>query len=95
MTASLRGFDPRVGGGYRTILTHDDTSHGAGKTAPDREEIEVRFVELIAEERVTDRVTFLSNDPAFAGEMLHISSFPPGIGRHQGSDDGAECAARH
>ncbi|WP_404337910.1 hypothetical protein AB2M62_03715 [Sphingomonas sp. MMS12-HWE2-04] len=50
MTAFLRGFDPRVGG-YRMILTYDDPARGAGKTAPGRDEVEVRFVELVAEER--------------------------------------------
>lgn len=74
-TAFLRGFDPRVGGGYRMLLTSGPEASGATGEAID--EVEARFVELLAEEKVTERISFLSADPALRGEMLLISSFTP------------------
>lgn len=78
MTARILAFDPRVGGGYRMLLRHDaPTSPVEGKTRPGEDEVEVRFVELLAHERIIEDVTFLSDDPAFAGTMTLTTLFQP------------------
>lgn len=99
MTASLRDFDPRVGGGYRMTLTYGEPTGGAGKTTEDSDEVTVRFVQLEPDQRVVQDVEFTSDDPAFAGTMrmtwslawatdgtevaVRCDDVPPGIGAEE------------
>lgn len=69
MTARFEQFDPRPGGSYRLVLTFVDPSGGAGKTAPESDVVEVRYVDIVADQRVVQAVDFVSDDPAFAGTM--------------------------
>ena len=62
-------FSFREGGGYRMRLTLSESRHAKGKTSDNTDEVEVRFIKLIAGERIEQAVTFNSRDPAFAGEM--------------------------
>lgn len=69
MTARFEHFDPRPGGSYRLVLTYLDATTAAGKTEPDTDVDEVRYVDIVPGERVVQAVDFASDDPAFAGTM--------------------------
>src|SRR5687768_5577711 len=69
MTGRMLAFAFREGGFYRLRLTYDEPQHAPGKTSEDADEIEVRFVKLVPDERVEQAVTFNSDDPKFSGEM--------------------------
>ncbi|WP_416463788.1 SRPBCC domain-containing protein [Sphingomonas sp. VDB2] len=76
MDAEIRDFRPQVGGGYRMRLRyHGEDAANQGKTLPGEDEVEVVFAEMIAEERVVEKVRFLSDDPMFGGVMTLITSF--------------------
>ena len=76
MTGKLHEFDGRVGGGYRMSLFYppDDNSF-RGKTTDKEDVCEVRFVELTPARRIVEAVTFVSDDPAFKGEMTIVVTF--------------------
>lgn len=67
MTATFERFDPRPGGGYRVVLTHVDGSGGKSSDASDV--VEVRYVDIVPNDRVVQAVDFVSEDEAFAGTM--------------------------
>lgn len=78
MEARLKSFDPRVGGGYRMVLRYtgvDAASHG--KTRPGEDEVEVRFVELLAEEKVVEAVRFVTDGPVTSVPMMLTTTFQP------------------
>lgn len=71
MTGTVHQFDTRAGGGYQMSLYYpasDTTSQG--KTAEREDRFTARFVELTPPRRIVEVVTFDSDDPAFAGEMI-------------------------
>jgi uncharacterized protein YndB with AHSA1/START domain len=71
MKGQMHEFDARVGGGYRMSLTYLEPSHSQrGKTSEHSDIAEVRFVEMIPDERIVERVEFESKDPAYAGPMI-------------------------
>jgi uncharacterized protein YndB with AHSA1/START domain len=69
MTAQFERFDPRPGGSYRLVLTYTDASTASGKSTPDSDIVEARYVDLVPGARVVQAVDFASDDPAFAGTM--------------------------
>lgn len=81
MTGRIEIFEPRPGGRYRMILTHDDAGTGLGKTDADSDAVEGEFVELVPDQRVVQRVRFESDDPSMAGTMTitwRLDSLPEG-----------------
>ena len=56
-----------------SAVNHDGRAHveagGAGKTSEQGDEVNVRFVKIVPNERIEQAVTFASDDPAFSGEM--------------------------
>ena len=81
MRGEIHAFDARVGGGYRMSLFYPDDEHAfRGKTAANEDRVEVRFVELDPPRRIVEAVRFVSDDPAFHGEMRMIASFEPVAG---------------
>ena len=68
MTGRFERFDLRPGGSYRLVLTYDDPSAG-GKTEGSSDVVEVRIVDLVADDRVVQAVDFVSDDPRFTGTM--------------------------
>ena len=81
MTGVIHEFDVRVGGGYRMSLFYPPTErHFRGKTAEKEDMVRVRFVELTPPRRIVEAVTFVTDDPAFAGEMTHTVTFEPVLG---------------
>lgn len=69
MTGTMLEFAFCEGGAYRLRLTYRDAQHAPGKTSRDADQVEVRFVKLVPQERIEQAVIFESADPAFAGEM--------------------------
>lgn len=77
MSGSMLAFDFREGGSYRLRLRHNQPTHAQGKTSKDSDEVEVRFVVLVPNERIEQAVTFASDDPSFSGEMRITWTFEP------------------
>lgn len=70
MTGQVHDFDASEGGGYTMSLFYPRSSGEAhGKTADGEDRFTSRFVELHPPERITQVVTFDSEDPAYAGGM--------------------------
>lgn len=77
MTGHMKAFDFRDGGIYRMRLTHTGQTHGRGKTSSDSDEVEVRFVRLVRDQRIEQAVTFDSEDPRYSGVMRVTWAFSP------------------
>lgn len=76
MTGVFHAFDAREGGGYCMSLFYPGSEGEArGKTSKFEDQVMVRFVELTPPERIVEAVTFVSCDPAFAGEMTLTATF--------------------
>lgn len=76
MSGRIEQFEPRLGGTYRMVLTYDQPS-AAAKTTESSDIVQGRFVELVPGRLIAQRVTFDSDDPAFAGEMKITWTFMP------------------
>jgi uncharacterized protein YndB with AHSA1/START domain len=76
MTGEIHAFDSRPGGGFEMSLFYPETdASGRGKTTAREDRTRVRFVELVPDTRIVKAVTFISMDPAYAGEMRIIAAF--------------------
>ena len=69
MTGRMLAFAFREGGAYRMRLTYNEPQPTLGKTSENADEVAVRFVKLVPNERIEQAVTFASEDPSFQGEM--------------------------
>jgi len=69
MTGAIERFDARPGGSYRMVLTYPDASGRRGKSTPDTDIVEARFLELVPGVRVVYAVDFVADDPAYGGTM--------------------------
>jgi uncharacterized protein YndB with AHSA1/START domain len=73
MTGTVHRFDARVGGGYEMSLYYPASDPTArGKTADREDRYTARFVELTPPRRLVEAISFASDDPAFAGEMIMV-----------------------
>ena len=70
MSGRFERFDARPGGGYRMVLTYADASTASGKATSDSDIVEAGFVDIVPGVRVVQAVTFVTDDPAYAGTML-------------------------
>lgn len=77
MSGEMQAFDFRDGGAYRMRLTYNDEIGGSGKTSPNADEVEVRFLRLVPGRRIEQAVTFDSEDPRFSGVMRMTWCFIP------------------
>lgn len=68
MTSQVHAFDAREGGGFRISLTYDEPT-GTGKTTAHTDGYRGRFVELVSNEQVVQRVEFETSDASLRGEM--------------------------
>lgn len=69
MTGRFERFDPTPGGSYRLVLTYADSSMSPGKNTSDSDVVDVRFLDIVANDRVVQAVDFESDAPEFAGTM--------------------------
>jgi uncharacterized protein YndB with AHSA1/START domain len=87
MAGRVLSFAFREGGGYRMRLTYNEPSHASGKTTEDSDQVEVRFLKLVARNRIEQVVEFDSKEPEFAGSMKMTWSF-------EGVDEGTAVTVR-
>lgn len=69
MTGRFEHFDPTPGGSYRLVLTYADATASQGKSSVDSDIVDVRFVDIVRNDRVEQAVEFASDSPEFAGTM--------------------------
>ena len=69
MTSHVHAFDPREGGSFRISLTYDGPT-GTGKTTAHTDTYHGRFVKLVTNEQVVERVEFETTNPELRGEMM-------------------------
>ena len=108
MTGRVHALDATVGGGYEMSLYYaPDETRFVGKTAAREDRVHVRFVALEPPRRIVEAVRFVSDDPAFAGEMrititltpvsggtevaMTFDDLPPGL-RPEDNDAGARAS---
>lgn len=77
MSGKVLAFDFREGGSYRMRLTHEEPHDAPGKSSEHADDVEVRILRLIPNERIEQAVVFDSEDPAFAGTMKTTWTFKP------------------
>ncbi len=76
MRAEIYNFEARVGGGYRMAFVYEsDDPAVRGKSTEKADVFTGTFVELVPGERIIERATFESDDPAFAGIMSVTTTF--------------------
>ena len=76
MAGKIHAFDAAVGGGYRMSLFHPENERVfRGKTSEKEDMVDVRFVALTPPHRIVEAVNFVTNDPAFEGEMTMTATF--------------------
>lgn len=68
MSGRFEHFDPTPGGSYRLVLTYADSA--SGKSSADSDIVDVRFIDIDANERVVQAVNFVAAAPEFAGTMM-------------------------
>lgn len=69
MSGQFEHFDARTGGSYRMRLTYAEAPESGGKSSADSDVVDVRFVEIVPDERVVQAAQFESDDASFAGTM--------------------------
>jgi uncharacterized protein YndB with AHSA1/START domain len=69
MTGRFERFDPTPGGSYRLVLTYADAAGASGKTSADSDIVDVRYLDIVPNDRVVQAVDFVSDAPEFAGTM--------------------------
>ena len=77
LTGRFERFDARPGGTYRMVLTYADASTAAGKSTADSDVVEGRFVDIVPGVRVVQAVTFVADDPDYAGTMTMTWALTP------------------
>lgn len=76
MTAKIHAFDAQVGGGYQMSLYYPASDQEAhGKSAEREDRYTARFVELTPPAKIVQAISFDSDDPAFAQEMIMVITF--------------------
>jgi uncharacterized protein YndB with AHSA1/START domain len=70
MTSTMERFDLRPGGSFRMVLKYPDHSESQGKTTPDTDVVEARFVDLVPNARIVLAVDFVSDDSSFDNAMI-------------------------
>ena len=69
MTGRFERFDPRPGGSYRLVLTYANPEMSQAKSTDDSDIIDVRYLDIVPNDRVVQAVDFVSDVPEFAGTM--------------------------
>ena len=78
MTAKVHRFNLKVGGGYTMSLFYPESKkESRGKTTENEDRYTSRFVELTPFKKIIQAITFDSENPDFAGEMIMEVTFEP------------------
>ena len=71
MTGKIHQFDLRVKGGYEMSLFYPESDQeSSGKTSGKEDRYSATFIELDAPRKIVQAITFDSDNPDFAGEMI-------------------------
>ena len=81
MTGRFEWFDPRPGGSYRLVLTYADPHDPQAKSSDGSDVVDVRYVDIVADDRIVQEVDFVSDAPEFAGTMTMTWSVREEAGR--------------
>jgi uncharacterized protein YndB with AHSA1/START domain len=87
MTCRVHAFDAREGGSFRVSLTYNAAT-SRGKTSEHTDTYHGRFVKLVPNEQVIERIEFETTDPALRGEMTVTWTLSD-------ADGGTEVVALH
>lgn len=68
MTSHVHNFDPREGGAFRVSLTYD-SADTTGKTSAHTDTYHGKFVSLVPNSLVVERIEFETDHPEMTGEM--------------------------
>lgn len=77
MTGKIEDFDASVGGGYRMTLTLDDESLATGKTNATQDVVNVKYLEIVENEKIVQGGSFETEDPSFADGMTMTWTLEP------------------
>jgi uncharacterized protein YndB with AHSA1/START domain len=69
MTGRFEPFDPTPGGSYRLVLSYAAPAACHAKSTADSDVVDVRYLDIVANDRVVQAVDFVSDAPEFAGTM--------------------------
>jgi uncharacterized protein YndB with AHSA1/START domain len=69
MTGRFERFDPRPGGSYRLVLTYANPEMSQAKSTEGSDIVDVRYLDIVPNDRVVQAVDFVSDAPEFAGTM--------------------------
>lgn len=69
MTGRFEWFEPRPGGSYRLVLTYADPHAPQAKSSGGSDVVDVRYIDIVPNDRVVQAVDFVSDAPEFAGTM--------------------------
>lgn len=75
MKGEVYAFEFRPGGGYQMRLTYAVAERNLGKTTENSDEVTVRFIRLVPNERIEQAVIFASEREEFAGDMRMTWTF--------------------
>lgn len=79
MSLLIHEFNPREGGAFRVSLTYDAPS-GTGKTTAHTDTYHGRFVKLVPDTQVVERLEFETADPTMQGEMTITYTLSDALG---------------
>jgi uncharacterized protein YndB with AHSA1/START domain len=69
MTGRFETFDPRPGGSYCLVLTYANPAMSQAKSTDNSDIVDVRYLDIVPNDRVVQAVDFVSDVPEFAGTM--------------------------
>jgi uncharacterized protein YndB with AHSA1/START domain len=69
MAGRFETFDPRPGGSYRLVLTYANPAISQAKSTDNSDIVDVRYLDIVPNDRVVQAVDFVSDVPEFAGTM--------------------------
>lgn len=80
MTGRFETFDPTPGGSYRLVLTYAHPNAPQAKSSDDSDIVDVRYLDIVPNERVVQAVDFVADAPEFAGTMTMTWSVREEVG---------------
>lgn len=80
MTGRFEWFDARPGGSYRLVLTYATPDGAQPKSSDDSDVVDVRYLDIVPDDRVVQAVDFVADAPEFAGTMTMTWSVGQAVG---------------
>jgi uncharacterized protein YndB with AHSA1/START domain len=74
MRAEIFSFEGRLGGTYEMAFHYERPAAVEGKSGSSVDRFSGEFVELIPDEKIVERIRFMSDDPIFSQPMIITTS---------------------